>query len=307
MFQLAKHWSQLLRRNCWRTLFPFYFFISMCMFLCWVTEFVRLSVELAWARIMLEMLLMLASLCWLSSRLLCCRMCCKRTASKHAAYYRFKDDIFIIATDGFLFTAFLREMRRRAACFEIELGECSCQAVPFLDAYLCKEGMWAATGRLDVKPHFKPTALQVPLSELSSHPPSVHYWPLADLNRLAKLSCKLEHFYVARQRFIQRFVEFGASPALVRALRRSAPALRSPFKATQSAASSQDVWMAVPYHPIWARASFQSIFDKFLSHPRWLELLQSAWQSFQPFPKGTRLRVAWKLGGHHLAQQLQRL
>merc|ERR1711957_663068 len=58
-------------------------------------------------------------------------------------------------------------------------------SVDFLDIRLFKGPKWSRTGRLDFTTFRKKTALGIPLSDSSYHPPSVHSgWPSSLYNKI---------------------------------------------------------------------------------------------------------------------------
>ena len=84
------------------------------------------------------------------------------------AYWRFKDDILMIASCGPSTAKFLEEMKARAKYFKLKLSDLSDKKIRFLDLEITK-----TTKRFETKVVFKETSVNVPLSRDSAHAPHV--------------------------------------------------------------------------------------------------------------------------------------
>ena len=74
-------------------------------------------------------------------------------------YWRFKDDIFAILqsfrTGRLMYDTLVQ---RASACYVVERDECSMVGAAFLDAYVFKPENFQFHGKLEWRPHIKPTA-----------------------------------------------------------------------------------------------------------------------------------------------------
>ena len=131
------------------------------------------------------------------------------------AYFRYTDDIFLIARggDGNLGTL-AKHWKHVAVAFNspylIEGWVVSSESVVHLDTELCKGPRWKTMRKLDSRTHTKPSSLGVPLSTLSSHPKWVHnWWPRGEIRRFARRSTQHKEFIKTRDRFIERIEKYN--------------------------------------------------------------------------------------------------
>ena len=110
------------------------------------------------------------------------------------AYFRYRDDIFLIARgdNGNLSTLAKRwthvAIAYKSPCL-IEGWDVSSESVVYLDTELYKGPRWKTMRKLDSRTRTLPSSLGVPLSPLSSHPKWVHnWWPLGEIRRFARRS-----------------------------------------------------------------------------------------------------------------------
>ena len=98
---------------------------------------------------------------------------CNKPFAIHA-YYRFKDDIWILAGDRSLARRFISRFRDLASrVFESELVECSAKCVEMIGVIITIEG-----NKIHTEP--RPQDKVPPLSQQSAHPLKVHLrWPAA--------------------------------------------------------------------------------------------------------------------------------
>ena len=126
------------------------------------------------------------------------------------AYFRHRDDIFLIASDGNGNLGTVAKHWKHVAVTSkspslIEGWIVSSETVVCLDTELYKGPRWKSMGKLDSRTHIKPSSLGVPLSPLSSHPKWVHnWWPLGEIRRFERRSAQHKEFIRTRDRFIER-------------------------------------------------------------------------------------------------------
>ena len=91
------------------------------------------------------------------------------------AYFRYSDDIFLIARGGNGDLGTLAKHWKHVAVTDkslclIEGWVVSCESVVYLDTELYKGPRWKTVSNLGFRTHIKPSSLDVPLSPLISHP-----------------------------------------------------------------------------------------------------------------------------------------
>ena len=100
-------------------------------------------------------------------------------------YWRYEDDLLVHYRDTASFTLWLRTFRQMASYFTINLETASLSKIVYLNVEIAIDKV---QGRFRCKPYFKPNAMVTPLSEFSSHQPSLHYaWPKHVLRSLGDL------------------------------------------------------------------------------------------------------------------------
>ena len=123
--------------------------------------------------------------------------------------------------------------------------------MPFLDVCL-KKGSDISSGYLTYQPYFKPTSQHLPLATDSGHAITVHSsWPGAEISRLARQSSSEAAFRNACEHLNNRwaggFLDFD--PAIFSS--NSFSTLRC--RRAKPAREKQQLWLALPYNPIWYR------------------------------------------------------
>eukprot|EP00971_Amphidinium_carterae_P169442 3356922-Amphidinium_carterae.1 len=104
------------------------------------------------------------------------------------AYARYKDDLFFVMRTGQNLINFSNALAARKASSESPFDIVKCEVnqthMQFLDVTVFKGPRWRLTGYVDIKPYTKQTAVYIPLSQLSLHPPAIHMaWPKAEIRR----------------------------------------------------------------------------------------------------------------------------
>ena len=137
--------------------------------------------------------------------------------------------------------------------YSVGIDLCSMREVPMLDISIfkdCKDGVWS----LSWKPYCKPTARHVPLHESSAHPVSIHSaWPVNEIQRAYKNSCRWSDFLSEKQRLISRFQKFFLHPRVIAACSAWTPRLASPWQNVVSVLPPDQLRISrliLPYHPL---------------------------------------------------------
>ena len=122
---------------------------------------------------------------------------CVRQAFGIIAYYRFKDDVFIIfQTDGDTVQACIAAIQHRAKYFVVTEDKISSTSVDMLDITLSKTNSWIKSGLLHVSHFVKPSAIGKYLSSDSVHPSSTHMgWPLARVSHFKLCNTDIHGYY----------------------------------------------------------------------------------------------------------------
>ena len=208
-------------------------------------------------------------------------------------YVRFRDDLFIVASDRNLTRAWYGELRRRAdPVFELVVEEVSNSNVSMLslDVSIHNRG-------LRVKP--KPPPCQAPLGTDSAHHPAIHRsWPVACLRNIRFLCSHIVDIEAAEDEYILRFVQAGADLPLLRSLQRNRFHMNSDRERTRRARG--EVHLVMKFHPAFEASGFTRKLDHFLRNPVWHGILGQA--GLQDF---CNLAVTWKNAGAHLQMLLR--
>ncbi len=122
-----------------------------------------------------------------------------------------------------------------------------------LDLLFSKGPHFKQTGYLDNAPHIKASARHVPLSYRSAHHPRIHRaWPLAEIQRISRLSMHRSSFVYYKRNNISRFCRFFMLQDIVQDCRVWTRPLIPRCKAPRR---DRCVRLAVPYHPTLSRLS----------------------------------------------------
>ena len=158
-------------------------------------------------------------------------------------YFRYRDDILIVAQSADGVRCFLDEVRSRQKYFRVEIESSSRSSVRFLD---CKVSV--ASGRFVCAPTVKGSALLKPLDVASRHVPHTRMWPLACLSRMHAIANTEEGLMQAKEAFIQRFIHHAAPPALIRLMQEHGQ--RNLVRKARLS-NGAVLWIRLPYHPAW--------------------------------------------------------
>ena len=208
-------------------------------------------------------------------------------------YIRFRDDIFIIASESTKMWTFAKKLQRQGVKhgFKIKLESYSKQSAVMLDFEVFKGLSWKSTNKLDHKVHWKADSLLgPPLASSSAHAPHVHIaWPKAECSRLAMLSSTPTLFYEAREVLIQRIDPTNNSflTALLRSCRYQRHQKQP--KANKPCQQNRIIRLVLPFHPVVQHAGIKRLLNTFQEAEMW-SLVQCAF-GHQP---QISLDIAWK-------------
>ena len=209
-------------------------------------------------------------------------------------YWRYKDDILILATRGPLAWSFVRRLKELCSFFCLKVEDFDYFRIDYLDVHVCGDRQFYGT-----TPILKPTSLSRPLGEDSLHAPHIHQtWPIQFLrNALTRCTSYVDSIQV-RQVVLHRFRSYGGSVGLLRSLEQvEVQRVQRP----KSLADTRPVyWITFPYHPAWAKelARAVALFNG-----------DMAYQSLFHTCKGyaPRVKIAWCNHGASIGQILSRV
>ena len=119
-------------------------------------------------------------------------------------YWRYRDDILIVAISACKARTFVDEVAAAGGHFKISVEEFGSSTARYLDLELTVAGTNIVT-----RPAWKPTSLLRPLETSSAHPPSVHVsWPVSMMQNAAKLASSEGGAEAAQQFLLQGFQRF---------------------------------------------------------------------------------------------------
>jgi hypothetical protein len=213
--------------------------------------------------------------------------CAASRRSKGILYYgRFKDDGILFLDMPMLDRVELcQEMARLSSFFALEFELAGVHPV-MLDVQLCRVPLPGNLCKFDSKVYVKSTNQWQPLSDSSMHPTHVHKnWPLAMVSRFRRLSSDHRDSEEAAACFINRLrLRCPNHVSLVQTCRASIDSVKHPFVAP----------LVLPYRPAWIVAGVGMTLYRQFQAFRGLDLESQS----VPAPK-----LAWKLGGTHLAKR----
>lgn len=190
------------------------------------------------------------------------------------AFFRFRDDVFILGCDEGKATEFIHQYSTRAQYFKTSLEDKSYECVRFLEVAVSKN---LATKRYDVTPTFKKTSLGRPLGADSAHPPATRQWPVARIDAYDKISSNPQLAMTAKELFINRFLNFYAPSYLVDRMR-NATVTQGPRNQRQHTTNRNGnvIWLVLSYHPAWDGAGLKRALRDFQQDAANREILKRA-------------------------------
>ena len=198
---------------------------------------------------------------------------------------------------------FLRAFKRRCRSFKVLVESISISKAVFLDLELSKGDTWRRDGNLDVSMHIKSTALGIPLSDSSSHPPNCHNWPVSRFYIFGKRVSSKAALVSAQNRLISDLVRGGPDHVCINLLK-SSLGYRSVADDRLPRDKPRCSWLVVPFHKIWHNAGLGGVAKSIYGF--WSPLLTEV---FEENEFGKQLDVSslcvgisWALGGRHLTK-----
>jgi hypothetical protein len=206
-----------------------------------------------------------------------------------AKYWRYRDDILLLSHSKERAYEFVAMMRRLSACYKLEVKDVSSIGLRHLNLYISFD----EDGRLHARPGYKPTALGLRLAPSSAHHESVHSsWPLMMLRHVKRLCSHADEVHAEQESLARRFLNDGMPAYVVASAWQKLHEVRkSGRRPATSSCTRQDVWMPLPYHPIWGKsvAKYLSRFNRDLEFTTlWANRglvaprVRLAWSNFMP-------------------------
>jgi len=202
------------------------------------------------------------------------------------AYFRFKDDIWVLSSCRELMTTFFHGMKQRSEYFELICTEVSRTAIDMLQVTVIRN---VGTGQFTCKPIVKD--LGPPLDLTSGQPSSTLFrWPAACIRSLNKLSTVPKYALDAKKTFITRFERHHCPKEWIDLIASTEIEARS----ANDAPFSDCKWLVLPYHSVWQKAGIASTLRDFKNDPSWNSIINfCGGQSVPDFC------VAWKNQERH--------
>ena len=209
---------------------------------------------------------------------------------KIKGYWRFKDDIILLATCRPSAHEWFDLAKARASFFTLECVQFG-KSVDILDLTMSVQA-----GRFRTCPRYKTSELDVPcLHDSSCHAPGVHVaWPCNMLSRKFALCMSKQDTEMARDYVVAKFRRSGMLNSTIASLQAlecngSAPGERpEPLEC---------MWLILGYHPSLHRAGIHKSLRKFIkSH-----VFNSLWNIASP---SRCIRLGWKNVLPNLASRL---
>ena len=203
-------------------------------------------------------------------------------------YVRYRDDIYFSGTCFTSLQLFIQELRKRAFPFIVEVEGCSRTRITMLCSDI--EATEDKKYRLRLVQKIKGP----PLSMSSAHSDTVHSWPYGLMKSIDSFITYEEDLVPERQKFIDRFVTNVAEPERIAKLRGM---LLGPSRYKKKVKIRRDdpvpkdnMWLVLPYHPMWQYAPLNSLIRNFTSDPMKNMLFMDAFGTAIPPSIG----VSWK-------------
>ena len=131
--------------------------------------------------------------------------------------------------------------------YTISKWEASCISLNFLDLTLIINN---GAKKLAYCPHIKPSALSVPLTQISAQANSVHIaWPKTELRRLARNSSHPTYFWKARAEFMYKLAISGYRTDWLEQLEKY-NAWTKPVRRQTNDNAENTIWCVLPGHPV---------------------------------------------------------
>jgi hypothetical protein len=204
---------------------------------------------------------------------------------KIQAFFRFRDDIWILGCDKDLIKKYYWKMAELAGYYKLECVQFSRSAVAMLQIDVCIEN-----GRFFTVPRFKLTSLGAPLEYSSAHPPGVCLaWPEAVIREYSSITIRQKEADAAKDVFIRRMVEYFTPKWFTDHLE-TIPAWKKRKKGGDERGSTgSTLWLVLPWHPVWRFSKFSAVVKKFVTKPDSIIMLHGIISE-------PDVRIAWSNG-----------
>ena len=161
-------------------------------------------------------------------------------------YWRFKDDILILATNHNKAVNFVRRILDLAGFFKVKCDNWTPGEVQFLEVTIYKD---LVASKFVTRPKQRESDISKPLDPSSAHPAHVHSsWPKALTRRIAKLENSNEGVGEALHELERRFAENFADPSVIQMVERKVDDKQ------HAPDSGRPTWITFSYHPALWRA-----------------------------------------------------
>jgi hypothetical protein len=216
------------------------------------------------------------------------------------AYYRFKDDIFIIAKTRTGARAFVVELMKNSKYYAIKVESVSSTSCKMLDLRIWWDGFF------HTKVEIKDTAMGMPLSHESNHPSTIHYnWPKAYIQRLFSLCTTHTDKRGAIDQFLLRLASHYTHSNILSSLRIYADQLLSNSLPKKVKAPISDVsWLVLPYHPAFCRYIREELILR--NNRRDKHVWRHAFSDISPIPLEPKIMVSLTNKSHTIETWLRR-
>jgi hypothetical protein len=203
------------------------------------------------------------------------------------AYYRFKDDILIIAKSRAGVRAFVLELMRKSKYYAIKVESVSGTSCKMLDLRI-----WWDTA-FYTKVEIKDTAMGMPLSHESNHAPSIHFnWPKAYIQRLYSLCTTPSDKKAAIETFLARLSSHYAHPRILSSLKSFSDSLfRGAISKKPKESIENSCWLVIPYHPIFAQCVKEELKTRNVRRDKFV--WYHAFSDVHPVPREPDIMISW--------------
>jgi len=229
-------------------------------------------------------------------------------------YARFKDDLFIVLGGSpESRKEFWHEFKTRSKYFKLKMESISNTEANVLDLCLFKGPLWRRTSRLDIKMFFKPTGLNIMLSDESAHHSRLHLsWPTCRFNSFLRKCTDTAGRTEAQKFFVSSLAQSCPGHCAVRKLRASIGLSSVLEDRVHAKLIKPRSWLVLPSFCQWTSSSCAGRLSQV--YAKWLPILQ---EDLSPgfFHGNSEFRsedasilsvgVSWSLPGRHFGQQIK--
>jgi hypothetical protein len=216
------------------------------------------------------------------------------------AYYRFKDDILIIAKNRTGVRAFVLELMRKSKYYAIKVEAVSGTSCKMLDLRVWWDGFF------HTKVEVKDTAMGMPLSHESNHPSSIHFnWPKAYIQRLYSLCTTHKDKREAIDRFLLRLTSHHTHSKILSSLRVFSEKLFNGSLPKKIKTPITDTsWLVIPFHPVFFSYVREELRNRNIRRDQ--HVWRYAFSDTNPIPPEPAILVSWTNKSHTIETWLRR-